>query len=629
MPISKLHLLVVASWTAVSIFLILIVSFGFYGFLVGSALWLLLLMLLCGGVSDFWHSCQVLIPPIIEYFYCFVVPGSQYSRTIRPIRFRRSLPCTLHSAATNDLQLDQILQAWKLFATNWPHALFENVESDLEQLVALIPTGQCRCYYSIENYMQSLMINQKLFKRLNMINHCCGNNAQSAADLISDAQLRNLKRICTDLVLAAAFIPARLDQIANQKRPSFPIEYDAMRYCVAMMPLECSLKLLKLLATGRAEPSLWTLVACAYAEDAIPRTFPARVLLLSLCQYSFALRRRIQSDPLWTHMLSLPPAQLGPWLFACSSHMEQYFLNTCKTAAYNQSLVAHAPSIVVLLNLTEMVCEQLREERGGPEYLYFGWRCALPQEVRVQVTQFERMLTELRASVSAQLRHTDTTTPLLLSNAFSLTQDWNYALQRMSQFFLQQRPIYLTAKPIPDDWETSAKLMSLLSALALPIPGMPPLTTRTRGAPRTLPRMRQQFLSYSPQIEVSMRHYWETNQSLLRKMLDLTERVRAAVCAHLDDTADQCIAELWQVAWAMGGVIIAYSDRIMGIEVAHLGYLTPFLDRPIASSSSGVDERRCFLLSDPEYSTFKMMRFSHMRHFISQSTYSFDLFDVE
>lgn len=225
----------------------------------------------------------------------------------------------------------------------------------------------------------------------------------------------------------------------------------------------------------------------------------------------------------------------------------------------------------------------------------FGRPPQMESYLRSQIATTSASLRRLRAHTAAVLADQSSS----FHDLFELTNDWSYVLQEMSVLW---RPgLYLTMKPISDDWAASAKLMTLIAALLVPMPGLPTISLRARGSPRSWPHPHRLL-----ECPLAFQHSGYKDKSTF---IQAAHKLRTA----LDSTP--LLDELWCGALRLGGVLVGSDDCIAGVRVGHLGFITA------CKSKSG---ERVFLLSDPEYSSFKMLSYDQMKHFISFPAHNAD-----
>lgn len=219
--------------------------------------------------------------------------------------------------------------------------------------------------------------------------------------------------------------------------------------------------------------------------------------------------------------------------------------------------------------------------------------------LRTQIDTTNESLARLRKR-TAQLLGDGTAAGL--HELFQLTNDWSYVMQEMSVLW---RPgLYLTPKPFTDDWSASAKAMTLISSLLVFKRGLPAMHLRARGSPRSW-RHPHRLLECSSQLTGHKDH------GLF---------FQAAWKLRIAPTSDALLEELWTSTLRLGGVLVASNDRIAGVSIGHLGFITAW------RTPTG---ERVFLLSDPEYATYKVLNFEQMRHFVSHQPHAVDFLTVD
>lgn len=212
-------------------------------------------------------------------------------------------------------------------------------------------------------------------------------------------------------------------------------------------------------------------------------------------------------------------------------------------------------------------------------------------------------------TTTASLKRLRTRTSVILSapscsffELFELTNDWSFVVQEMSVLW---RPgLHLTAKPFADDWAASAKLMALIAALIMFMPGQPLLHLRARGSPR------------------SWKHPYRVLEcsSNFAGNKDLTVFTQASWKLRNAPASDALLDELWLAALRLGGVLVGSNDHLAGVSIGHLGFITAW---------RGSTGERVFLLSDPEYACYKLLSFEQMQHFISHPPHSTDFLVID
>ena len=228
----------------------------------------------------------------------------------------------------------------------------------------------------------------------------------------------------------------------------------------------------------------------------------------------------------------------------------------------------------------------------------YGVAPNMAAHLRTQIDCYSASLKRVRVKANTLLQRK----PISIAQVFELTNDWSYAMQEMSAVW---RPgLSLTVKPIADDWAASAKLMTLVAALRVPIPSQPALHLRPRGSPRSWKHMHR-LVEFSIAFEA-------------RK--DCIIFGNAAWKLRIACHSDVFLDELWRATVRLGGVLVGSNDQIAGVSIGHLGFLTAW-----RAPWGG----RCFLLSDPEYTSFKVLSYAQMRYFVAHPPHATDFFHVD
>jgi hypothetical protein len=453
----------------------------------------------------------------------------------------------------------------------------------------------------------------------------------------------SLIRLAVDILVFASLVPCHLISAPQQYYSIFPYKTAFSRSSIRPLSILLAEGLLQDLQGaltyndyGEAVihlkdlPLLGHIDIQAYmAGDLIQRMFwlslahlslPLRQDLLISEEHTQTLSRRIYNSPF-----------LSYWMLACSDAEEQFFLNTCDTAASLSSIVSFHSTIASLIHLGRLISSDVERRMSmasdsSPAYPVW-WGSAPSQRSFSQalLDEFNREMASLESQISSILDAEQQTFPSsskVLSTSSShlaevragpsvfeegvlqerrkLVTKWHKAMQKLSSVFFPENPIILTEKVFQNDWHRSAKWMTAKGMFEQFLPSRPSLLSRA-PASRTL-----------EQISC---HYHHTSLALMDP--DADEGVWIEFPYNLSDALEYSkkmdfALKLW--------LRIAYHDGILVSSREHLffGYwIIGHLSYWKAVKLGTKENDRYFLISDPELHYFKVLSIDQVVNYVS------------
>ena len=341
-------------------------------------------------------------------------------------------------------------------------------------------------------------------------------------------------------------------------------------------------------------------------ESYVTMTHEQRMAHLSLINFYGPLRVLMKNDDLVKRVCASP--HLKYWMLACSGMDEQYWLNTCETAARNDMIAIRVPTVAHCIVLGREICKHIRQNQlpkcsKTEPWTKMLWYCCTPSvhsyctKILDETEDDLNILTE-RAN---QLLEKEITSTVELHG---LVHDWNWILQRLSTIFYSEEPVVLSKKLFSNNWQPSAKFISFPCLLSSFLPFQPLITQRKEGTAGEYPASRNWF-TWRDRISPSQ---YPEFKDLAFKMDKMTVEKR-----------NEMLLQLWNFALLYGGIVFASKEFIWGLGVGHLNVLYA-----LKMEKSG----RFFLVCDAEITNFKWLTFDEMYELIISPKVNFSLFDV-
>lgn len=354
-------------------------------------------------------------------------------------------------------------------------------------------------------------------------------------------------------------------------------------------------------------------------------TLEKRLFWLSLAHLSSPMRSDLlesSRDSLLWRILESPHAHL--WALATSNCDEQYFLNTCDTAARLSSIVSYHYCIASLIHLGRVLsqCVEQRLKLASktlPAYPAF-WGSSPSQydhsnailtSVREVLNQLEQDIRTLLDSekISAQegeeardFTRRDITNDkevvlemVLVRHEF--VRRWQREMQKLSSIFFPENPVVLTEKTFKNDWHKSAKWMTARAFIEqLIVPGVPTFLSRSEAS-RTLEQISCDYLH--------THHHLVDPEDDKSMWLDFPWSVAEE---NNEETKTSILERLWnRVAFLDGALISSREQLFFGYwEIGHLSYWKAVWMG-----------QKYFLISDPELQYFKVLSIDQAVKFVS------------
>jgi len=364
-----------------------------------------------------------------------------------------------------------------------------------------------------------------------------------------------------------------------------------------------------------------------------------RMFLLSLSHLALPLRNDMLfgNAPSQSLMRRIKDSRyLNYWMLSCSNCDEQYFLNTCDTAASLSSIVSYHACIASLIHMGRLVCAEVEkrcplardDEPAFPTL--FGSVPSQLAYVSTMIANFRSYMDDLElmvlnildgerqqrvdsgpsssSSSSSSSPSSDERQELLpplfdmnmVLERHELMRRWHKEMQRLSSIFFPDDPVVLTEKIFPNNWHKSAKVQTALAFLDQFLPGRPTFLSRSQAS-RSL-----------EQIDC---HYLHTQLALLEPEADngLWLDFPWNVADETNPTERMVIMEkLWERIVHHDGLLISSRESLFfGFwTIGHLSYWKGVWLGPEL-------EDRYFLISDPELRYFKVLTIAQAERFVA------------
>ena len=241
---------------------------------------------------------------------------------------------------------------------------------------------------------------------------------------------------------------------------------------------------LRILNTLKADVELHpVLQGVADLESYNELNIPQKILTLSTLRAAPpGTERTILQNPVYIKMREAEA--LMSFLYTVPTASEQYWLNTCAAAAFNQKLMLNVSAIPALLVIEEelvararrkcaSLTDEQREEVIFKSALGFGGT-ARGDYVTRRIDRVEREFQEARREFLSK-------DPVSEADVAVLLEGWNHQMQMLSAVIDVENPVYLSKKLIKGQWLLSAVLSAVPGVIAGVAGRYPAPLTRHEG----------------------------------------------------------------------------------------------------------------------------------------------------
>jgi len=297
-------------------------------------------------------------------------------------------------------------------------------------------------------------------------------------------------------------------------------------------------------------------------------------------------------------------------MMACSDSDEQFYLNSCESAACNQGFIYHASCIVPLIALAQKISSHIKDYRliwlskKEPAYpsLWPNTSPSIYSYVFNRLTIFDKQIHDLELKAHNLADRSLRKENITYKELFQLASDWNYAVQGASSMFTPNSPVVLTKKIFTQEWSMSAHCMSLACLFGSFIPGEPFIWCRKKGP-------RAQYLETISWI--SYRIY------IGHRFKDRVLSTYAQIFQRQDDKGKtEMLDFLWLRTLDNGGFMFQSKEVLYFHWVNHLCFLIAITD---------INKNKLFIVSDPEITGYKLLNYADMTELILNPKLCFEL----
>lgn len=461
---------------------------------------------------------------------------------------------------------------------------------------------------SLEDYSQDIVFDyEPLLSQLTKLHQ------QLVTLRLAPEKCARIANLTLDLVQTCALVPSAMIFVPGKHDVHLHFDYQGgvTRYWIHSLPIDMvceTIKEIRLFATDLNNLKHSVLLSHLDWDLYNRQSLPQRISQLSLLNMSsYPLRDAVARDELVRRVVESP--QLLQWMLCCSNMDEQYWLNTCESAARNNVLTARLCTIAHCFVVTRLTLERLAKLlpaiADDRPWVSSIWSCCFrmpslrehAKQVIAEVAQDMQDLTH-RAHALLDARDCD------LHALHALVLDWNRTAQYLSSVFYPAEPAVLTRKLFSENWQLSAKAISLPCVVGSLLPRQPWVMSRSEGASGECDSNKGWFLW---RTELSPTQYPHL-EDLPTKMSTMSDAQSTAI-----------LEQLWSLALQCGGLYFGSKEHILGAEVGHLNVIYA-----LRMPNSG----KHFLVCDPEICHYKWLLFRDMKELIVNPHVNFDLFNV-
>lgn len=409
-------------------------------------------------------------------------------------------------------------------------------------------------------------------------------DSKLSSDHYTDDQRKFFLELVNDMVLFTYLKPARILEINNKN-----IYYESINV-LSIKDLKRSLW--QILNQKVIDLSKSDMLCHINVEEYTSMSLKERMATLSISKLNIDFRSDLENSPIFRKILK--NSNLEEFLFAGSD--EQLYINTCSAATYNQELKTNLSNIEGLIliaeklaNFIEFDLSQLNDNIKKQEaFTYFFTSYTKEEYAQKRLGQVRKDLNEIKNKLNTLSQLEDANPRKIRGALKKLERDLSRQMQRLSSVIDPEFPIYLTYKPIKNQWLLSAILMAIPSLLSSFLPNKPFFTKRIDGINR------EDLYDKFPLLINNEKNY--INFNITKALSKLKQQ---------DPERKEIIKEVWLKVMETGG-------KIAGRGSMHSIFIKAIIDEK---------GEQAFLIGDPKEDTYRKLNFEEaMQYFLSSKT---------